>query len=636
MLHNLWSQLKSEASQWRLGAVPGLIVIVAVGTARLTGLLQGLELTALDTLLRFRPPEGVDDRVVIIGITEADIQQAISHPLSDRDIADLLKRLQAYQPAIIGLDIIRDKAFNPGHQELVSLLKTSRNVIGVDVLPNAAGVSVQPPTGLPREQVGFADSIQLDDDGNARRFSLDGEDNQGQLRSSFALLLAQTYLVRQQPSLWPRNGTTDPRALQFGAVELPRFHPNTGAYVRADDSGNQVLLNFRSGRQPFRMFSVADLKAGTIAPDLLRDRIVIVGYTAHSAKDFINSAAIPGVNRGLVNGVEVQAHATSQIVHAVLAGRPMLRTWEDGWEYLWIAAWGFVGIGLGRFLRSPWKGIVVLTIAASGLVGMSYGFLLLGWWVPLVPAHAVLALNGSLVIAALFYNYERVLKSRIYERQQIIEELFTAIHNRPLQTLAKLLRDVQENTLPSNQFVGDLQHLNHELRAVYESARRDALGQGNQLFLSHDRDLDLKAPLHEILYEVYTNTLERDLPCFKTIKVKIIQFEPIICRRLSIEQKRGLCRFLEEALCNVGKHAEQVTRLSVTCAQEGRLQLIRVSDNGVTATEPIERSAKFSGFGTQQANNLARHLGGQFRRYPNLPKGTVCELSWTAKQFWLW
>jgi len=46
----------------------------------------------------------------------------------------------------------------------------------------------------------------------------------------------------------------------------------------------------------------------------------------------------------LIYGVEIEAHATSQIVNAVLNGRPLLHIWSEGWEYVWILAWGLVGL----------------------------------------------------------------------------------------------------------------------------------------------------------------------------------------------------------------------------------------------------------------------------------------------------
>lgn len=254
------------------------------------------------------------------------------------------------------------------------------------------------------------------------------------------------------------------------------------------------------------------------------------------------------------------------------------------------------------------------------LIGFSYIMLIWGWWIPVAPALLVLILNGVGLTA--FYQYDRSLRTGIAQRQQIIDSIFDTIHNGPLQTLAKLLRRVRDRDLPPNQLLFELEHLNHELRAIYESVQKENLTQKESLCFANGSELDLQAPMHEILYRVYSNTLERDFPCFKTLKLKIRTFDPIEQQHLSIEQKRGLCRFLEEALCNVGKHAAGVTRLGVTYTQKDGWYSLQVTDNGQGSGIATE------GRGTQQATNLARQLKGRFKRSPLLPQGTVCELTW--------
>ena len=49
-------------------------------------------------------------------------------------------------------------------------------------------------------------------------------------RFAFAVRLAETYLMGDGITL--ENGQKDPIAMRFGAAELTRVQPNTGAYVR--------------------------------------------------------------------------------------------------------------------------------------------------------------------------------------------------------------------------------------------------------------------------------------------------------------------------------------------------------------------------------------------------------------------
>lgn len=615
-----------------LWALPEVAVIVAIVLARLTGILQPLEWSALDAGLRSRPTEPVDERIVIVGIQESDIRGAGQYPIPDQRLATILNTLQTYQPAVIGVDIFRDMPVAPGHAELLKALQAN-NVIAVEqVLSDRTGFTVNPPPTVPPERIGFVDAFS-DPDGKQRRALLGTVDEQENYRFSLAVQLAKAYL--QPKGMQLDNGLQNPDAMRFGSTELPLFYRNSGGYVNADAGGVQMLINFRNRRNPFRFLSLQDLQQG-VNPDWLRGKIVLIGYTAPSVKDSVNSTAIATDNPPQIYGVEMHAHVVSQILSATLDGRPFLQVWLDGFEYLWIITWGVVGIGIGRGIRSPQMSFLGLAIVLAILLAGSYGLLLLGWWIPVVPALLALVINGAGLAA--FYRYDEALRSRLADRQIIIEQTFNTIHSGPLQTLAQLLRQVKSEDAPPAQILTKLEQLNAELRHVYDAVRQEALTEANSLYLDQERELDLQAPLHKTLYEVYTTVMERDFSGFQTIKLKVFQFEPLDECYLTTEQKRGLCRFLEEALCNVGKHAVRTTRLEVTCAQiEGR-NLIRVADNGIDeqTNSALAGAIVREGLGTRQARNLAKQLGGQFQRLPNSPKGTICELSWTTHKRWFW
>ncbi|MCC5617838.1 CHASE2 domain-containing protein [Nostoc sp. CHAB 5836] len=619
MKPELWKRIKEEITIWRVGAIPGIAVIGLVMITRLTGLMQSLEWLAFDNFLRLRPDEPRDERIVIVGINEDDISTGTDFSLSDHDLAQLLLKLQSYKPRAIGLDIYRDLPVNPGHSELVTVFQSFKNLIGIEkVLPD----EIAPPPALSPEQVGFADQM-IDSDGKLRRSLLATSTSKG-YKLSLSLSLAAVYLGDHGISI--ENGIRDRAAIRFGKTEIPRFFDNSGGYVQTDAGGVQVLLNFRSGREQFRTLSLDDLKSDKFNPDWIRDRIVIIGITSPSHKDFIPTSAIESIEPapGRVYGVEIQAHAVSQIISAVLNSRPLLSTWQDEWEYIWILAWGLVGIVIARLTKSPLSSLLVVAVASSSLLVFCYLLLIWGWWVPLIPALIVLVLNGMEIAA--FYQYDQALRFRIRARQAIIERTFAKIHNGPLQSLAKVLKLVRDKNLPINDLLleleKELEKLNHELRGIYEFLQREPIDIETSLYLGKSLVLNLQDPLHEILYQVYSSTLDREFPCFKTIKVKIRAFEPLNERSLNIEQKQGLCLFLEEALCNVGKHATGVTRLEVTCSSSEGWYTLSIIDDGLGVNSSRE------GWGTQQVRNLARQLKGKFRRVPLSPRGTLCELSW--------
>lgn len=617
-LPNSLSSLRQRIGRQRL--LPGITVIGLVILTRALGLFQTMELRTLDTFLRWRPAEPKDERILIVGIDEADIQQVGSYPIPDGEMAKLLEALLEHKPRVIGIDIYRDLAIEPGHKELANILATQTNIIGVEKVIGDTAVS--PASALPPEQVGFGD-LPLDPDGFVRRAYLGSwpsltTPDPDRLRFSLSLRLAETYLATEDLSL--ENGIRDTNNMRFGDTEFFRLKPRAGGYVDFDDAGWQVLVNPRSGKAPFDVVSMTDVIAGNVNADLIQGRIVIIGITTLSVKDLVNSAAINSSNPGLINGVEMHTHITSQLVSAVLDDRPMVRIWGDGWEYLWIILWVGLGIGLSFKLKNLVAYVVAASLTGLGLTGLSVVLLWLGgWWIPIMPTLLVTFIINGLVLPRL-YLYDQMLRSRIDERQQIIERTYDAIHNGPLQTLATLLQQ-KDDLAPT---VGNkLETLNQEIRSIYVRLLQESLPEEHQLQLGTKRVIDLRNPIKEILYEVYTETLERDFPGFDSLKVQINDFKPLPIQGLSSDNKRALCRFLEEALCNVGKHAISPKRLTVLCITEDDDNVIRIEDNGQNGTFTTDHTGR----GTQQADRLAKRLRGTFQRKIS-KTGTVCELRW--------
>ena len=252
---------------------------------------------------------------------------------------------------------------------------------------------------------------------------------------------------------------------------------------------------------------------------------------------------------------------------------------------------------------------------------------------------------GVQIVLILFFNRLQDLIDRLYQerlqyyeqiierqsiRQRAMEHAVTQIHNGPLQTLALLMRDVQQGR--SADLLQRLDALNTEIRTVGHSLTDPSEVEPTEyiLRLGEGTQIDLNHPLHHLFHEVYAVTLKRQLPHFRTIQVKVRNFAPLESPMLALDLKRDLCLWLEEALCNVGKHAQGVTRLTVTgqhCENHygENHYVLKVQDNGAgldPTANPLE--AKF-------CTLLAQRLEGTFQR-TTLPKGGVlCELSWACR-----
>ena len=593
---------------WRGGEislVPGGLSIAFVLGLRWFGALQGLELAVFDRFLRWQPPEKMDQRILIVGINEQDIQQLGTYPVPDRDLAALIQQIQRSKPVVIGLDVFRDHPVPKDAEQLNRLFQTQKNLIGIEKrIGGIADVGVNPPPALPPEQIGFVDAA-FDADGALRRSLLYTGDAQGNVYPSLSILLAESYLA--QKGIEIQEGIHDRNSIRLGSVELPRIQGRMGAYSAVESGGVVGLIRWRSYPKPFSIVSLADVKLGKVSADQIKNKVVLIGITSPSVRDFVNSQAIESVNPALIYGVEAQAHAVSQLISAGEDRRSFIRVWAVPWEYLWIVLWGLLGIALGLVVRSPGKWFLGIGIGVGVIIGIAYGAMVLAWWIPVLPPLLVFLINGAGLTA--FYRYDQSLRSRLEARQLVIDETFNAIHNGPLQVLAMLRRSSKGEQLTQVELLKQLELLDQSIRGIYDSMLREGVQEA--IYVSENLRVNLREPLHEVFQQVYGDVLERDLPYFTSLKLKVVNFEVLDETFLTVELKRGLCRFLEEALCNVGKHAIGVTRLEVRCGQVNGRQVLRFVDNGMGILSSSE------GMGTQQAKKLAKRLRGKFLRSAN-------------------
>jgi hypothetical protein len=244
-----------------------------------------------------------------------------------------------------------------------------------------------------------------------------------------------------------------------------------------------------------------------------------------------------------------------------------------------------------------------------------------GIWIPLAPSLLILAVNG--VGLRAFYQHDKFLRSQIKERQNTIDHTFTIIHNGPLQTLSYGLKLLRAKDIPDQQLLEQFEKLDQEIREIGEYLKLEALTTEESLRLGSGLILELNRPIHDLLYEVFSSTLERqDFEYFKTLKIRLRNFEPIDDKYLSKEEKRGICLFLEEALCNVGKHAQGVKCVEASLVYSANKYKLSIKDNGSGIKSQIENK------GTKDFKLIAKQLKGNFQRESLSPRGTICELTW--------
>ncbi|MBD2677375.1 MULTISPECIES: CHASE2 domain-containing protein [Nostoc] len=386
----------------------GLVVSV-----RYLGMLQKLELQAFDRLQQLRPHEEPESRLLVVTITEEDVQsQSQERPqgsLSDESLLKLLKKLEAYQPQAIGLDIYRDRPVKSDLPELQKHLYNNKHLISVcrvsDPLSEHPGI--KPPPEISLERLGFSDLV-FDADNIVRRHLLaltPPPSSPCKTSYSFSVQLALRYLAANNISL---KFTSD-GAWKLGKTTFKPLTAHTGGYQGIDASGHQILLNYRS-HHSLKTFvpqvTLTEVVTGKVNASTIKNRIVLIGTTAQSFQDYSSTPYI--TNEGAIEkipGVVLQAQMISQLLSAVLDERSLLSTWYLWQEIIWILAWSVTASLLAYYIERLFYLTIVTGITIASLYGICLIFLIkLSIWIPLVPP--IISFMVTLIVTTYFMkNY---------------------------------------------------------------------------------------------------------------------------------------------------------------------------------------------------------------------------------------
>ena len=384
-----------------------VVVTALVIGMRSLGLLQPWELNTFDQMIRLRPTEKPDSRLLIVKVTAEDIKKlGGEYPLSDRTLLRLLKKLDENQPRVVGLDIYRDRPEGKGHGDLIQYLQKSDQIIPICVVPSPKiPEGVAPPPGISNKQLGFGDVIR-DPDSIARRHLLAMEPPAAASCSTFYALsfqLAFRYLKSEGISLKFRSENQ----WQLGSVVLKRLAENTGFYHNKKGlQGFQLLLNYRADQSPQQIaeqVTLTDILNNQVNPDFIKDKIILIGVTDPTVEDNFNTP-YHQETRGLL----LHAQMVSQLVSAVKEQRSILWFSPLWVEIFWIWVWSVVGGVLAWHSRLlPLRLGIKLTGAIISLNGICFIFLLTkGALLPIIPsALTMVATGGSIVAYRVFQTH---------------------------------------------------------------------------------------------------------------------------------------------------------------------------------------------------------------------------------------
>jgi adenylate cyclase len=394
------------------GGYAGLVCLLVL-LLRWAGLFEFLELKAYDWLLAWRV-EGAaaDDRITVVEIDEADKEAYGFCPIPDEELAQVLERLLAHGPRVIGLDLLRDRPVEPGYARLAALLASEQRIVGGMWVPGPDYPGVPPPPAIVASdspwRVGFLDVMPDRQDDVIRRgllFLGGGAD----ARWSMGLQMALHWLAPEGITIGP-SGTDDPSP-RLGAALLRRLPEDPVGYVREDPSGYQFLMTYPQGTTKPQTLSWRDVLAGRAAPELIRDRIVLVGSVVDVDKDYF----LTPLQDEKVYGVFLHAQVASQLIRMALGEGGGLVPVPHRLDRLWILLWCAVGATLALLLHG--RGVLLLAAAltAAALLKVAAGVLFYwGWWIGLVPA--VIGGLLSLVMVGLHLAWLETAERRTLTR----------------------------------------------------------------------------------------------------------------------------------------------------------------------------------------------------------------------------
>jgi len=375
--------LKGRLSPHEVGVLIALFVFACTLTVRHLGWLQFLEFQAYDFFIRHQPKAPTSDPIVLVEMTEADIHSpSLDYPIYDDKLAELLSKLEADHPAVIGLDIWRDipvPKSGTGLPQLNQVLESNSNIVAIFTL---GGIAPPPILKSNPDRIAFNDNFPPDVEVNptipkVRRSMLFGDSASGQSFYSLPFRLAMLFL--EGKGVVPELDPADAKSLRLGKARLRAFQANDGAYVRADAHGWQILLDFKCP-DDFDRYSVSDALSGQIIPaGSLRDKIVLIGINTPSVSD----ERVTPIRRDH-RGIEVQALTVNQLLRQAVGGEKSLQSWNDWMEDGWILVWCAVGGAIGFWVRSPWRFTPLAVACPLGLAAIAGLAFAGGQWIPVV------------------------------------------------------------------------------------------------------------------------------------------------------------------------------------------------------------------------------------------------------------
>jgi len=297
------ARLYSQIRKYLVGSAAAAVTLALV----LFGQLEWLEYRSLDWLFELRgalftrlailPPTSP---IVIIEIDESSIRELGAWPFRRAMHAQLLDRISAWKPLVVGVDVIFPQASRYGPQDDAALSAAITRA-GNIVLGAACVTTVQRLVEIGRD-------VSLTDCDWPLPVLREGAAGVGPVNVIQDNLDSQ---VRRAPL---RTSVGDREEWSFDA-NLHRVATAAGLSTKPLPRSDEIFVNFRGGPGTFPSISYYRIVTGEVTaekyPDELRDKIVLIGATTKAEHDIFPT--VLGRGDGMA-GVEIHANVLQTLI----------------------------------------------------------------------------------------------------------------------------------------------------------------------------------------------------------------------------------------------------------------------------------------------------------------------------------
>jgi class 3 adenylate cyclase/CHASE2 domain-containing sensor protein len=283
---------------------------------------------------RLSKAEPQHDRIIVVAINEESLARLpYRSPIDRAFLADLLRRLDAAEPAAIGIDILFDQPTEPEKDAVLrQTLDTLRNPAVLALADQADGLTARQ-----------ADFLATFDQG---------------LKLGWVTLLTDTY---DGVPRWIYGGR---RWRDRQIASFPAAVVSAALGVDRPLASETIPLAYRSppaGGQPaFRSYPAHAVPL--LPAEWFRDKIVLVGADLpHIDVHRTPAAVVRGNREGLLPGVQVHAHAVAQLLDGRKPAGIRLSI-----ELLTVAGMSLTALLIGALNITPWLQICLGGIVFAG------------------------------------------------------------------------------------------------------------------------------------------------------------------------------------------------------------------------------------------------------------------------------